>query len=135
MEDTSFCKHYRSMEHPTCNAGVAYESLKGIPFKERPCFMRFGKTFSGCNKMDMPTPEEIANEEREIEARIENIGKARQAIVAHLGGPWKRGMPSAADVIDCPACGQAKALQFRRAGYNGHIHARCTTEGCVSWME
>ena len=21
------------------------------------------------------------------------------------------------------------------AAYNGHVHARCKTEGCVSWME
>ena len=132
---TIFCKHYRSMEHPTCNAGVAYESLKGIPFEERPCFMRSGKTFPGCDKMDMPTPEEIAEEDREMRLRCENMGKARKAIVDHLGGPWKRGAMSARGVIDCPVCGREKSLHFSRAGYNGHVHARCTTTGCMNWME
>ncbi len=133
---TAFCKHFRSVvEHKTCKAGVPYESLKGISAKEWPCFMRRGQVFPGCDKQDMPTPEEIEAEEREWEESSKRIAAARRAIVAHLGGPWKRGMEGSAGVIDCPACGGKQALQFRRAGYNGHIHARCSTEGCVSWME
>jgi hypothetical protein len=37
-------------------------------------------------------------------------------------------------VMDCPVCGTGK-LHYSRAGYNGHVHARCETDGCVSWME
>lgn len=36
---------------------------------------------------------------------------------------------------DCPVCCESNVLQFTRSGYNGHIHAKCATDGCVSWME
>lgn len=81
------------------------------------------------------TAEELAALEAEMNRRFELIGEARRAIVAHCGGPWKRGTPGASGEIDCPACGTEKSLRFSRAGYNGHIHAACTTEDCVRWME
>ena len=138
MRETIFCNHFRSMsEHKTCEAGVEYDSLKGIPFDKRPCFMR-GKdrlVCGGCDLAEFPTAEEVAAEEAEFRKRFELIGKARDAIVTHLGGPWKRGTAGAGGTIDCPACGAAQSLRFSRAGHNGHIHAACKTEDCVRWME
>jgi hypothetical protein len=101
-------------------------------FDTCPCF---GPSDSKCDKSEYPTAEELAAEEAAMKVRWENMGKARQAIVAHLGGPWKKGTPGAQGSIDCPVCAAEKSLQFSRAGYNGHIHARCKTEDCVSWME
>lgn len=71
----------------------------------------------------------------EIEEVMANFMKAREAIVSHLGGPWKRGVKGEHGVIDCPVCGKKECLAFSRSGYNGHIHAKCGTEGCVAWME
>lgn len=34
----------------------------------------------------------------------------------------------------CPICNKGE-LYYSRASYNGHVHARCSTENCVSWME
>jgi hypothetical protein len=34
--------------------------------------------------------------------------------------------------IACPNCG--KVLYFVRH-HNGHIHAKCETEGCTNWIE
>ena len=120
----------------TCKAGVSYELFKGMPFEMRPCFCKPGNDpNAGCSLMEMPTPEQLAAEEEEINKRIEMLGKARKAIVDSLGGPWKRGMLGVSGKIDCPVCGGAQSLSFSRAGYNGHIHAACATEGCVSWME
>jgi len=65
----------------------------------------------------------------------QNINVARRAIVAHLGGPWKSGMKDEYGAMDCPVCSSEGSLRFSRSGYNGHIHAWCTTEWCVSWME
>lgn len=39
-----------------------------------------------------------------------------------------------AGAITCPVCGKG-SLRYSRAEYNGHIHAACTTDGCVGWME
>ncbi len=134
---TIFCNHYRAMsDHETCKAGVSYELFKGMPFENRPCFWRDGKSpNAGCSLMQMPTPEQLAAEEEESKKRIESLGKARKAIVESLGGPWKRGMMGVSGKIDCPICGGSLSLRFSRSGYNGHIHAACATEGCVSWME
>lgn len=136
MRQTIFCNHYRAMsEHKTCSAGVEYETFKGLSFEARPCFCRNGVCPPGCDLAQFPTAEEIAAEDAELAKRWELIGKASDAIVTHMGGPWKRGVADASGAIDCPACGTAKALRFSRSGYNGHIHASCTTEGCVRWLE
>lgn len=136
MRETIFCKHFRSMsEHKTCAAGVEYESLKGIPFDSRPCFMRGGKVCGGCDLQQFPTADQIAAEDEYFRKRMEGTMKARAAIVKSLGGPWKRGMSGSSGTINCPVCGSMDALQFSRSGYNGHIHAGCNTGGCVRWME
>lgn len=36
--------------------------------------------------------------------------------------------------MECPVCKTGK-LRYSRAAYNGHVHARCSTDGCVAWME
>ena len=136
--DTIWCKHFRSMvDHDTCKAGVAYNSLRGIPWMEHPCFARKGDTDPrpGCSLAVLPTIEEQEAEDRKARESCERIGTARKAIVESLGGPWKRGMPGSRGCIACPVCGQPDSLHFTRAGYNGHIHAKCKTQGCVSWME
>lgn len=123
------------MDHDTCEAGVAYETMKGMPFEKRPCFCKPGEQpRTGCELMLLPTAEEIEAEDREMTLRFERTMKCRAAIVAHLGGPWKRGMGGKRGEIACPAC-ESGTLRFTRSGYNGHIHAACSTEGCVSWME
>lgn len=136
MRETEFCNHYRSMsDNETCKAGIHYAMFKGLPFDQRPCFERDGVAPGGCPLAVFPTAEEKTERDRLMEIRFENIGKARRAIVEHCGGPWKRGTPGAAGVIDCPACDGKETLRFTRSGYNGHVHAACMTEGCVAWME
>jgi hypothetical protein len=136
---TTFCEHYRAMsEHATCEAGVPYEQFRGLTHDERPCFIRDGdpgRNAGKCDKFLAATPEQIAERKRLLAERFERVGKARAAIVAHLGGPWKKGTHGAGGVIDCPACGGKETLRFSRSGYNGHIHAGCTTADCVRWME
>ena len=48
------------------------------------------------------------------------------------GGP--RDYVSVVGVIACPICKIGK-LQYSCASYNGHIHARCSTDTCVRWAE
>lgn len=138
MRETIFCKHYRAMsEHDTCSAGVAYDTFKGVKFDDRPCFMRGKdrKICGGCDLQQFPTVEEVAAEDAVFAARFVKTIAARAAIVEHLGGDWKKGTPGTNGTIDCPCCEGVATLRFSRAGYNGHIHAHCSTDGCVSWME
>lgn len=137
MRSTVFCDHYRAMsEHKTCELGVEYSKFDGMKFEARPCFgVRGEPPHPGCDLVQLPTPEQLAARDEEIRKRIESIGAARTAIVDHLGGKWKKGMAGSVGVIDCPVCEGERTLAFTRAGYNGHIHARCDTVDCVSWME
>lgn len=41
---------------------------------------------------------------------------------------------SGAGEMKCPVCKTGK-LRYSRSGYNGHVHAVCSTETCVRWME
>ncbi len=61
---------------------------------------------------------------------IANIATARAAIVKAAQN--RRGVSGK---TTCPVCGAADALWFSIAGRTGHVHARCSTEGCVRWME
>lgn len=137
---TIHCNHYRAASnHPTCKAGIAYESFKGQPggIANWPCFRSSDNPKPcTCPHAAFPTPKGIAAEDAEFEARCHLIEIARKAIVKHLGGPWRKTHPrGGAGTIDCPVCGTAKALAFTRSGYNGHIHAGCSTPGCVRWVE
>lgn len=133
---TEFCKHYRAMsDHDTCEKGVSYDDFKGLTFAQRPCFERDGVAPPGCPLAEFPTAEERRAADEEMAKRFAATMQAREAIVKQLGGPWKRGMNGSAGRIDCPICGVKESLRFTRSGYNGHIHAACGTEGCVSWME
>lgn len=129
-----WCKNYRGMfQKETCEVGVKFNSLplygqKGF-YDACPCF---GPN-TGCEKAVYPTPEEMATEEAELKMRFANMAIARSAIVEHLGGPWKKGYKTYFGSIKCPVC--SGELMFSRAGCNGHIHAACKTENCVSWME
>ena len=137
MRRTVHCIHYRGMlDHSTCEAGVEFAKFQGLPFEQRPCFLLSGKPpCPGCDKQQFPTAEELAAEEAAMVKRFENISQARAAIVAYLGGSWKRGTPGASGQIDCPVCQGKYSLRFSRSGYNGHIHAACKTDRCVRWME
>lgn len=135
MRATEFCKHYRAMsDHKTCEKGVAYDDFKGLKFEQRPCFERRGVAPPGCPLAEFPTKEEREERDRRDAEMFSNMATARQAIVEHLGGPWKRGMEGSSGTIKCPVCADG-TLRFSRSGYNGHIHAGCSTDGCVRWME
>lgn len=133
-----WCKHYRGMHDKTaCEAGVEFASLPGHGvkgfFESCPCF---GPERTGtCIKSEYPTAEEMAAEAKEMESDMRNMMIARVAIVSACGGPWKRGTQGSAGVLDCPVCNSEESLRYSRSGYNGHIHASCSTEGCVSWIE
>lgn len=139
---TIFCKHYNGVQHDKCEAGVTYLDITlgmGTPECSRPCVVGARRNYNPlgatCDKCEMPTAEELAAKEERDRKSMEGMKKARAAIVAYLGGPWKEGMPAKSGYITCPVCEAASGLRFSRAGYNGHIHAACSTEGCVAWME
>lgn len=140
------CIHYNGLSGPgmkddsstkCCRAGVQYASvadpaLKGKGFAQWPCF-REGESVP-CDKRHFPTPEEVAAEVAESDASFARLTIALTAVNDDAAAKgYKKGSGGGA-IIDCPVC-KAGKLHYTVAGYNGHIHGRCTTSGCVSWIQ
>lgn len=124
----SWCRHYRGlMDHDACEAGVTYASIRQIhPQGDIPCW---NPELTTCAKRASWTPEEIAAREAAAKASFERIVKCLNAI--HEKHGKARGMRAN---MPCPACGTG-TLHYSIASYNGHVHGKCTTEGCASWMQ
>lgn len=132
------CKHFNGVQNKKCEVGIDYETFRveggGLGL---PCLKHLGEHLpkQDCPQAVYPTVAEAEQELADREQSWRNICTAREAIVVHLGEPWKNGMAGSGGIIDCPVCKAEKSLHFSRAGYNGHIHAKCATANCVSWME
>ena len=124
------CRHFNGIQHKVCEAGVSYDSL---PRNERgglvlPCIQP--ECQFTCDKYEEPTPEEIAADEEWMRQRMEMHEKVA-VVVAPIRKEYKG--RSGRGTITCPCCGGN--LHWSISGYNGHMHGRCETEGCISWME
>lgn len=140
------CKHYSgSFHNKTCGAGVCYDDVTPFPKKtgcalRRPCrqipiftephqlaeFEKRGK----CDKYEEPTQDDLDKYEagiqtmmRNFEASLPLIGRVKKT---HKGQDWQ-------GVEECPIC--KGKLHMTHAAYNGHVHGKCETENCLSWME
>ena len=128
------CFHFTGVQNKTCKAGVSYDSFPGAI----PCIGLDPAKVRGilpvCELFQAYTPEQSEAREVEIEAAT-----ARSAIAipaAHKDAKAKgygKGH-GGCDSLKCPICPDG-TLRYSVAGYNGHMHARCTTAGCMSWME
>lgn len=125
------CIHFNGIQHDACRAGINMRAhVGGDDFgwaKRIPCLgERDG--IVPCDKRRLQTAAEADAEDAEFEARFAHIKAARAEIVQRHGK--QRGVSGQ---VRCPAC--SGLLAYSIAAYNGHIHARCETDGCVSWIE
>ncbi len=67
-------------------------------------------------------------EDSEFDKLFENVMNARSLIVKDSEGKRNR-----AEKVDCPVCSAGKLEYY--VAFNGHIHATCTTEHCLNWLE
>lgn len=129
------CKNYDGREilrGRKCRAGIdpRYSFCDGNDFgmmKKIPC-LKTNVDVPPCHLAAFPTREEVEAENAALEARMDDFLRfmpaARKVMIA---------TKSDGGCIDCPKCGQG--LRWSKSRYNGHIHAHCDTEGCLSWME
>lgn len=127
------CRHFNGSQNKKCLAGIEYLD---IPPKTMPCIPRSvnGRETWPCEKFEIMS---IADAEKEADERLvkyERGVKARHAAKddakAHGYGKGHGGVGA----VPCPGC-QGGTLRYSVAGYNGHMHGKCSTSGCVSWME
>lgn len=122
------------------------DSKGGLSPKEAAEYAKRGT----CDKFELPTEEEIKSHHAKTHNSIAQMFKARAAIVKELdrrnedidvsvqfversqSGDAKN-FVAGAGKMQCPICGGE--LAYSRAAYNGHIHASCSSDGCVRWME
>lgn len=136
-----WCIHYKGPpsflekdQRHVCEAGVdIQETFGGTKFGVWPCFLEKGLSKPGalsCPHLQRPTAEEITAHEEWVEGRM-----SKMALVFKAIEPWRKKHKgkSAQEVVECPAC--KGRLHLSISSYNGHVHGKCETDGCVSWME
>jgi len=133
------CVHFNGIQHDKCGAGINIrEMVAGPDFgwaARIPCIITaLSKEKAVCPSISLPTREEAEKEYDNEEVSFDRHMKAFRA--AHDDAKAKGfkigngGMGS----IPCPMeCGGQ--LRYSVARVNGHMHAACSTKGCVSWME
>ncbi|HKS74291.1 MAG TPA: hypothetical protein VJQ82_13905 [Terriglobales bacterium] len=75
--------------------------------------------------------------EKEADARIEAMKRTVKAMHAAKDDAKEKGFRKGSGgigEIPCPCC-EGGRLRYSVASYNGHMHASCSTNNCVSWME
>lgn len=110
-----------------------YEGDRGTPYTENksyPCFTDSDPhAVCSCEKREFRTQKENDARYAETMARMNKIMEVRVSILADAKD---RGVASG--MICCPVCVTGK-VRYSIAGSNGHVHAKCSTDGCVGWME
>ena len=126
------CKHFSSTNDPTCSAGVTYSTVK-LPCGALSCFVADS---SLCGSRCEPTAEEIAAFDRESDAFMAKANERLDKLEPLLARVKKkyRGRDLHGHAT-CPVCGVKSALTITHSARKGHVHAFCTTEGCVRLME
>ena len=126
------CKHFNGIQNDLCLAGLNMREVTGGDragwVKRAPCNI-FHETYITCERFAEPTQAELDAEKAEWDKVLKRI-----TTVMPVVNEWRNKEPiGKQEIIECPAC-QGK-LHLSQSDYNGHIHGKCETEGCVSWME
>lgn len=92
---------------------------------------RKGQPQSQCSWYIEPTDEQIQQDRAKSDAALE-----RHMVAFKVSSAWRVKPKPAQDrreVLGCPVC--KGRLHLFQSAYNGHVHGKYETEGCVSWME
>ena len=131
------CKHFNGIQHDCCNAGVNYETLIENGKYRIPCLklaVGINRDPALCEKFTAMTREEA---EADADSLITHEANVMLAIKAAHEDAKKKGYRKGHgghDSFPCPT-GCGGYLYYRVASVNGHMHAKCETEKCISWME
>jgi hypothetical protein len=133
------CVHFKGIQHDLCGAGINIRQLVGGPelgwAARLPCLlMDAEKCTVVCESRKLLTRDEA---EAEVSKDRERMKRTLKAVAAAHDDAGRKGFKvglGGADSMPCPLdCGGR--LYYRVASVNGHMHAKCETDGCVSWME
>lgn len=116
-------------DHLVCKVGIDFHPFlkPGDRMDNMPCLGTPSpdEAVKMCPRYVRLTDEELEADRIESKAQCMRMGIIRRAII-------KSGKSSGE--IECPAC-KTGTVRFSVARCNGHVHARCSTDGCAEWME
>jgi hypothetical protein len=133
------CVHFTGVYNTLCKAGVNVRQLVGgsdFGWATRlPCLAMDEKGCEvTCSSRKFTTREEA---EATLKAQDESFVKVSKCLKAAHEHAKDAGLGQGSGgrgELPCPAeCGGT--LRYSVAAVNGHMHAACSTKGCVSWME
>ena len=123
-----WCKHYNGTVNDVCKAGVIYDTIKDMSSKPYRWTCTDPNATVTCALCVRRTPEEIEEREAYLRDRLAHMDTAFAMI-----RPFRQRGKTTTGVIECPKC--KGRLHYSVSGYNGHIHGKCETDGCLSWMQ
>lgn len=138
------CIHFNGLpllgpDDKRCAAGVCYRDLlgpepgSGFRMPCSPDLKREGFEKVPCELFEERGMERAIADREESDRHWADVSKARAAITAlHKLDPPTR---DCGGHIDCPVCEGKRTLAWSWAKMNGHVWGKCSTAGCVSWME
>lgn len=140
MQRQGTCFSFTGVQNKKCKAGVEYRPMVGGDdfgwLTRLPCTKGNG-TECKCDQYREPTPEEIERGKREWKEAMAATNK----VIAHVrevtgAEPQWETMDEHKDgytgTMDYPKCGQP--LNYSVSPGNHHIHAFCTSGGCITFM-
>jgi len=140
--DQNYCEHYApkpgSIKHDYCALGCGVSERMDAARKAgepnmTPCIggHKAKDVLALCPKWQRRSLERSEARADGIEASMR-----RMTVVMPVVSAWRvkpKPKQDRRDVIECPAC--KGRLHLSQSSYNGHVHGKCETKGCVSWME
>jgi hypothetical protein len=131
------CRHFNGIQHDCCNAGINYEELIEHGKYRIPCLkMAVGlkRDPAICGSFEAMTREEA---EADADSSLDRQNKTMLAVSCAHEAAKKKGFGAGrggVGSITCPVC-QTGTISYSVASVNGHMWGKCSTKGCVSWME
>lgn len=136
--EMDYCQHYGRGKGSdmVCAKGVDLKTMQKVPTGEKG--IRWGPCIGGHT---LANPHEhcqhwIRRTREQGERRADGIEKSMRmmTVVMPVVAEWRKKLPiGKAEVIECPEC--KGRLHLSQSSYNGHVHGKCETPGCVAWME
>lgn len=141
--EMNYCQHYGRAPgvglNMVCAAGVDIGSVRIMPSPEDRAKGIFGQPCLSGHLLPDATavcPHWIRRTREMGEARADAFDEAmrRMRVAGPVIAAWRKKPPRGkAEVIECPVC--KGRLHLSQAASNGHVHGKCETPGCLSWME
>ena len=91
-----------------------------------------------CKSVDLTLKGMIEDPKDLAAEKQEELGKMLKDVLtvrAAIREKHPKGEKFVADVLPCPICKEGTVDFMISDHSNGHIHGRCSTPGCVRWVE